>query len=356
MTPPDETTRIGWEPGPVVARFVFAALVLVLIGLSYFPFTWDPPRVVRNDVTRSAAGYLKFGQMNDARTLSMPAWLPGVRTSGRLQVDLSFEPHSAQQQAPIMMLASDFWHSDFAIGQDHADLLVWLRRPGSDANGDPAYTMGGVLAAPGWHSVELMLRGNDVQVSVDGKTRLTDHIRGNSPRTWSPGLIALGDEVHGGGAWQGEIRIARVSTPGQMIDYVHPGALAIPASYLYLPDHIEPFPPQNLEQWWLAGLDLLSFIPVGLLIVWVRRPPVRLGLVTVFAAALALVLAAGKFLFYARHTSLANVLMQVVGAMVGALLARVVSGAFRRGSYVAGDRPISGRKGLLDSTESGGQA
>jgi hypothetical protein len=32
-------------------------------------------------------------------------------------------------------------------------------------------------------------------------------------------------------------------------------------------------------------------------------------------------LAAGKFLFSARHTSLANVLGQVIGALLGALLA-----------------------------------
>ena len=44
-----------------------------------------------------------------------------------------------------MMLASDFWTTDFAIGQDRSDLLVWLRRPGADANGDPPFAVRGVF-------------------------------------------------------------------------------------------------------------------------------------------------------------------------------------------------------------------
>jgi hypothetical protein len=42
---------------------------------------------------------------------------------------------------------------------------------------------------------------------------------------------------------------------------------------------------------------------------------------TVLAAVLAVVLAAGKFLFHARHTSQANALGQVIGALLGALVA-----------------------------------
>ena len=38
-----------------VCRLALLGLVLVLVVLSYYPFTWDPPRTVRNQVTRSAA-------------------------------------------------------------------------------------------------------------------------------------------------------------------------------------------------------------------------------------------------------------------------------------------------------------
>ena len=66
---------------------------------------------------------------------------------------------------------------------------------------------------------------------------------------------------------------------------------------------------------------MLSFVPVGFLIVWVRRPPVRPIPAILLAAALAVVLAAGKFLFDAPREIVADMVMQVVGALLGVLLA-----------------------------------
>jgi len=295
-------------------------VVLLLIAGAYFPFAWDPPRTVRNDVTRSADGTLRFGEMNNARTSGAPAWLPLVRRSGSIQIHLEFDPRSLGQRASIMMLASDFWNTDFAIGQDHSDLLVWLRRPGSDANGDPPFVVHRIIRAQRWNSVYVMLQRDEIHIYADG-IRLTGHVPVDSARVWEQGQIAFGGEVHGGGPWEGKISQARVRTPGYTVDYVHPGALSIPRSYLYLPDHIEPFPPTSLDQWLLVLPDLLSFIPVGFLIVWTRRPPVRLLPATLLAAVLAVMLAAGKLLFHQRHTSVADVLMQVVGALFGAWLA-----------------------------------
>jgi hypothetical protein len=131
--------------------------------------------------------------------------------------------------------------------------------------------------------------------------------------------------------WQGQIRVAEVRTPGYAVDYVRPGALSIPTSYLSVPDRIEPFPPANARQWLLALVDLLTFIPVGFLIVWSRRPPMHPIPATLLAGALAVLLAAGKFLFSARHTSLANVLGQVIGALLGALLASWLARVGRAG-------------------------
>ena len=113
-------------------------MMILLVVTAYFPFRWDPPRMVRNQVTRSADGSLRFGEMNAARTPATPPWLSEVRTSGFVQIQLDVRPAvtaSQNSQASMMMLASDFWHTDFAIVQDHSDVLVWLRRPGSDIGG-----------------------------------------------------------------------------------------------------------------------------------------------------------------------------------------------------------------------------
>jgi hypothetical protein len=304
-----------------VCRVALLGIVLVLIVIAYFPFAWSPPRTVRNQVARNAEGSLRFGQMNYARTSGTPAWLNDVRTSGMIQIQLVASPQSLWQDASIMMLASDYWDTDFAIGQDHSDLVVWLRRPGSNANGDPPFVIRGVLQPQRWTSVDLRLLRGDLRINVGARTRLTEHLPADSLQAWGQGQIVLGDEVHGGGPWQGQVRLAQVRTPGHAVDYVRPGALSIPASYLYLPDHIESFPPKDLKSWLTVFLHMLTFIPVGFLIVLARRPPVRPVPATLLAAALALALAAGKFLFYGRHAAMADIVAESAGGLLGAVLA-----------------------------------
>lgn len=304
-----------------VCRVALLGIILVLIVIAYFPFAWSPPRTVRNQVARNAEGSLRFGQMNYARTSGTPAWLNDVRTSGMIQIQLVASPQSLRQDASIMMLASDYWDTDIAIGQDHSDLVVWLRRAGSNANGDPPFVIRGVLQPQQWTSVDLRLLRGDLRINVGARTRLTEHLPADSLQAWSQGQIALGDEVHGGGPWQGQVRLAQVRTPGHAVDYVRPGALSIPASYLYLPDHIESFPPKDLKSWLTVFLHMLTFIPVGFLIVLARRLPVRPVPATLLAAALALALAAGKFLFYGRHAAMADIIAESAGGLLGAVLA-----------------------------------
>ena len=308
--------------GTVAVRLLLAGLVVLLAVIGYFPFHWDPPRVVRNQVTRTADGHLRFGGMNAARTLATPAWLERIRTSGSVQIRLGVYPGSSQQHASMMILASDYWHTDFAIGQEGSSLWVWLRRPGSDANGDLPFAVGGALTARRWTSVDVLVQHAGIRILVNGRTRLAARIPAGSPRVWSAGQIALGDEVHGGGPWQGTIRYAQVSTPGYAVDYVRPGALSIPRRYLYLPDHIEPFPPTGREAWLLFPVKLLAFVPVGFLLAWTRRPPMRPIPATLLAAGIAVILAAGKFFFHGRHMAMADIVMQTAGGLLGVVLAR----------------------------------
>jgi hypothetical protein len=300
-----------------VCRAALLGIVFVLVVIAYFPFAWSPPR---NQVTRTAEGSLRFGQLNYARTSGTPAWLNDVRTSGRIQIQLEASPQSLRQDASMMILASDDWDTDFAIGQDYSDLIVWLRRTGSDPNGDPPFVIRGVLQPQRWTSVDLMLQRGDLRIDVNGRTRLTEHLPADSLQVWGQGRIALGDEVLGGGPWQGQIRLARVRSPGYAVDYVRPGALSVPVSYLYL-DHIEPFPPRGPKAWLTAFFHMLSFIPVGFLIVFARKPPVRPVPATLLAASLAVVLAAGKFLFYGRHAAVADIVAESAGGLLGAMLA-----------------------------------
>ena len=311
----------GRTVSPAAIRAVLAGVIVVLIVGAYYPFRWDPPRPVHNQVTRTAGGALQFGTMNQARTPGTPQWLAAARATGTVEIQLEADPASGGQRAPMMMLAGDTWHADLAFVQDRSRLGVWLLRPGSHATGRPAFAFPRVLRPHQWFSVDVLLSGDRLRIEVNSQTLLARRIPGGALQGWGPGQVALGDAVHGGWPWRGEIRLAEVRTGSYAVNYIRPGALSIPRSYWYIPDHIEPFPPTQVEQWWLALLDLVTFIPVGFLIVWSRRPPVHPLPATLFAAALAVALAAGKFLFHDRHTSLANVSGQVIGGLLGALIA-----------------------------------
>jgi VanZ family protein len=300
-----------------------AFTIAVLAVLAYFPFDWDPPHIVRNTVTRSREGYLRFGEENFARSSGAPGWLVAAQDVGRLNIDLEARPQFPQQNVPasIMMLARDYWHTSFAIAQSDSTLLLWLRRAGSTENGDPPFTVPGVFRPHHWSRVGVQIAGEHLAVIVDGVVRLNESSLPSNPlSTWHGGRIALGNEVHGGKGWSGEIRRAEVSTVGGSIDYVRTGALVIPRSYFYLPDHIAPFPPPTTGERLILVLHLLSFVVVGFLAVWIRRPALGILPATIMAFSLAVVLALGKFFFQGRHTSLADLVTQLLGALLGAMI------------------------------------
>jgi hypothetical protein len=324
-----------WATTRACGGSALVAVVLVLVVIAYYPFAWSPPRKVDNGVTRNADGSLQFGDMNYARTLDTPRWVPEARESSTIRIQLEVNPQSGHEQASMLMLATDYSHGDFSIQQYDSYLLVWLRRPGSDITGHPPIAVAEALQPQRWNRVDLTLVRGDLTIAVEGTPRLTQHLSPDALHSWGAGQIALGDEVQGGDPWRGQIRVARVRTAGYDIDYVRPGALAIPRSFVYLPDHLEPFPPVSWAQWLRTFLDMLSFIPLGFLIVVSRRPLGRPLSATLPVAALALVLAAGKVLFEGRHTSVAVVVLQIVGGIVGALLASWLA---RRAARLGGQR------------------
>lgn len=301
-------------------------LVLALVE-AYWPFAWDPPGTVTNDVRRTADGTLSFGDHNAARTATTPSWLPTVRRSERIRIDLVVRPAFPQRydDASVMMLASDSWHADFDVAQDRGRLMFWLRRVGTDAEGAPPFAVADAFRPGRWTHLRITVDGDVMRVAVDGATRLRTTLPAGSLRTWARGLLVLGDEVHGGIGWHGEIRRAAVSTDAGTVEYLRRGALVVPHRYFYLPDHVSPFPPTSRLESFALVLHLISFVPIGFLLVWCRRRPARgrvdVLLAVTIAVGIAIVLAAGKLLFHERHLAVADLVVQLSGALAGAYLA-----------------------------------
>jgi hypothetical protein len=195
----------------------------VLAVTAYYPFDWDPPRTVRSDVTRTADGALRFGESNAANSQGTPVWLEEARMTGRVEVDLEVRPLVAQVHGPLsIMLATNYWQTDFAIGQNRSDLLVWLRRLGSDGDGGPAFVVSDVFHARRWTRLRLRVEGANLRIDVDSTMRFLEPVPKGSLRQWGDARVALGGKPGGGGAWPGEIHKAEIRTGGHAVDYVRP--------------------------------------------------------------------------------------------------------------------------------------
>ncbi len=307
-----------------------AALVLLLVLLAfvrYYPFAWDPPRFVQNDVVRTGEGWLRFGEQNRARTETTPTWVETARTDG-MDVRLQVRPAADQTEpeASMMMLASDYWHLSFSLSQRGSDLFVWLQRPGASISGSPPFVVDSVLLPGRWTDVRMSV-GAELRIIVDGRLRLAEALPPDALQGWGDGLVAMGDEIRGGVPWQGEIRRAEVRVGQESVDYAQDGALSIPTRYFSFPDHLAPSPPTTRLEWAILLAHLLSFVLLGFLLTVARRPPPRAMVTVPLAVGLALLLAAGKLLFNGRHLSAADLVVQGLGAALGVWL----GGRFLRG-------------------------
>jgi hypothetical protein len=302
-----------------VSLMVLVGLLAALVVSAYYPFNFRPP-LMTNSVVRNADGSLTFGSSNQARTAGTPAWLEDVRRSGRIKVQIEVLPRVLQERAPMMMLAADYSHTDFALVQQGTDLDVWFRRIGSSDNGDPEWELHRVFRPGHWTDLMLAVGDDRLTLAVDGAVRLAERLPTGSLRHWSAGRVALGSEVNGGGSWQGRMRTAWVETQTGGADYLLPGAVTVPSRFLEIGDHVAPFPPPNGTEWLVLLFHLVSFVLVGFLLVPVLGTPPRMRTVITWAAGIALALAAGKF-FFPRHTAVADLVVQVAGASLGAVLA-----------------------------------
>lgn len=305
---------------------VLLGVVLLQVSVALYPFDLNTPREYVNDVHRTADGVLSTGVHNRAVTTSPPAWLAEAIADERLRVDLVVRTDALEQAGPsgpahILALSEGEWQSNLTIGQQGRDLAMWLRRPGTEGTGEPPFVVPDVFTDLGWHEILVVIDGT-LTVTVDGRTRLVEPLPRATFATWDPDYrLAVGDEHYGRWAWSGDLKRAEVGTATSAVDYVDPGALAIPPSYttgLY-----RPWEPVIVGYFLHPANELLHvvlFVPVGMALRHVRRPRLGHATVLVVAAVLAFFLQSAKMLVAARHPSVVDIPWMTLGALIGSLL------------------------------------
>jgi hypothetical protein len=316
----------------MLSRSPTKVLILILFLLGYwavglYPFTFEPPKHVVNQAERTANGGLSFHGVGIARSPGAPDWLSGLKGTSSLEVRLVARTDDPDQQGPARLFTISDGVSDrnLTLGQEGDDLVIRVRRPGSDANGTPALQVAGLFRDADWHEIRVRLGPDRLTVTVDDKPRADLPLSGSPFPEWNPDYgIAMGNELPYGRAWTGEIRTALVDIDGRTIDYLHPAEIELPEGWW----EVKAFDPWDLEQKqpYYANADIyvnfFGFIPFGALLMLFFGRRLSIGHIMLLGAALSLSIETLQILL-PRHPSVTDLVLNTIGAGVGAYLARL---------------------------------
>ncbi|MGH2684990.1 MAG: VanZ family protein [Actinomycetota bacterium] len=301
-----------------------AALVPCYLAIAWWPFEFVFPRYEQNGFERTADGTLVFDGSSWA---SGPAdWVAEAAETEEFRVSLEVatgDPHQTGL-ARIFSVSRDDTARNLTIAQRGSNLLVRLRRAGSDANGVPDFAVPDVFETPGqWRAIEVAVRDEEFVVEVDGETAIRR--RGVDLGSWDPVMwVVLGNETTLHFGWDGQIREAVVDVPAGRIDYLMT-ELEVAERRIDSPTEFGWHTTFND-----VVVNVLAFLPFGFLLG--RR---RLLLAVILGFAVSLTMELGQMFLPAREPSGADLITNTAGAALGVLLARGL-GTSGYGSAAAG--------------------
>jgi hypothetical protein len=290
-------------------------------------------------------------------------WVADARD--RSQLDLHVELRAARPHqvgpARVLTISESPYAADLMLGQDAEDLVIRVRRPGSDGSGEPPFVVPRLLSDGQWHGVDLVIgpgaNGTTLAVRADGRSAVdagladgtpadgsssggsasrgtrADGVAGDGEQRlagealagWNSGYrVALGDEPGGERGWRGDLRAARIEVGGQRIDLLAPGVLAADTGAVVRSRARHLLDPTSGDPAWIVLFRLAGFVPVGVAFrLWLeRRARRRLPAIAAVLAVtgLAAILTLGKLFVAGRHPSLGDALVISAGGLLGVWL------------------------------------
>jgi hypothetical protein len=326
-----------------MSRVVRLRAVLLLGAISTFLLAGWYPYEVRSPLRDNGAerlndGILRFGAPGIARTETPPEWLKEATLSNRLVVFLRVRSLDLSQTGParIFTVSEDPWHRNITLGQDGDSLVVRLRTPGTDANGQPERVISKVFSDARWVEISLAIMPGRIRVEIDGRVALDDGLHDRPLEYFDATYrLALGNELTTNRPWLGEIKHATVVVGASRFDYMHPAQLQLPRrlQYFHNPPHLIPFRDMALAD---ALLNLLGFVPLGVLFGWLTVQRKRGSTSRAIAGVLlvSLVIEAFQWWMPARFMSIDDLLLNTLGGVVGVFLARQLGRRVLRHRYL----------------------
>lgn len=317
------TIQSAWLRWCVLGGFV---LVYLWFGLT----TWRSEAHFINHVERGADGAWTFRVPAIALTLAAPPWLGAAIDGADLEMIVDVQPATLDQHGParIVSLSGDTSARNFTLGQEGADLVIRWRRTADAPNGTPAFDVKGVFADGRRHVLRVAARGASLQVFIDEHKRLDETFAANPFVHWSRDYpLILGNEVTFDRPWRGSIHRLEVRVNGERFDYLAPDRLATPT--IYVPRagsqyfvQWKPFSnqwrTQSIIDDWI--MNLVGFMPVGALLVWLFPGAIGVGRATLAAFCLSLTIETAQWFLPWRITSIDDLILNTLGGVMSAWL------------------------------------
>jgi hypothetical protein len=330
-------------PGPrrdgkvTARRMVLWALLLGVLVAAWAPFRLEAP-VWRRERPERTPEALRFdGRAVLSSDVAVRALIEGAKRDDRMRVEVDARSASPDQTGParLLSISHSVHEANVMVGQDGADLVVRLRRPTSQLDGEPAFRVDGVFSDGAWHAIDLDITEASISLRVDDIDVVSQPAQ-RALAGWDEAqTVSLGDEASGDRGWRGEIRDARLSSDDHTVDLVAATAMGAPDD-LVVSDRVK-----LLGQFAPKDPPLLSLFRVvtWALIGFLARPRRLLPGLALLLFPLTLTL--GKVFVAGRDPRFSDVVLAVSGLAVGIALAALASRSSPRRARSPGPVAVS---------------
>jgi VanZ family protein len=314
MTPRAQQSSLRWR------LIAVAALLVVNIISSWYPFVFDLPERVTNTAKRQTDGTWNLDN-NSRVTASVPESAAAVMATSRFRLTVEARPALPNQTGPARLFAigGSPYETSFMIGIDRDEIVLRLPCGAAAAGIDAEWRM----AIPDWRKVAVSAW---LEPSADGLMPILQvgtapqaQLQNNCPKGTAPRLPdagapwTLGNVRTGHRPFEGRIVKLELDGAGQHIDLLRSSRWHVPARFWMWPERVNQ--PDNNDI--LATIwHFVGYVPLGY---FAGMAIPHLGYARVLTGALVFsaTLNGGKLLVAGRHASLVDLLVNLAGLLAG---------------------------------------
>jgi VanZ family protein len=307
-------------PRAFLRLLVLAAVLVVNVVSSWYPFAFELPERIANSAQRQPDGSWDLDDRSRV-TAYAPDIAPSVMATGRFRLTLEAKLALPHQSGPARLFATGDspYDASFMAGIDDTEFVLRLPCSGAAAGIDAEWR----VPIPDRQAIVISAVFSSSDDGLSPTLQVGDepmvHIRKACPEGTSPQLPdgvarwTLGNVSSGHRPFVGRLVRLELDGPGQHVDLLRDIHWQVPSRFWRWPGRVyQPADKNILQSIW----HFVSFVPLGHLagtaIQSMGYPRLLIGIL-----AFSTVVNGGKLLFAGRHASLLDVLFNLAGAVAG---------------------------------------